>query len=94
MLTERWSWLPNGLALRLARTYGSQTEKIIGDAQSLSDLGQLFGHNLYEAELRYLVQHEWVITAEDALWRRTKLGMWLTQEEQLQVEQWLRREEQ
>lgn len=93
-LTERWSWLPNGLALRLARTYGSQTEKIIGDAQSLSDLGQLFGHNLYEAELRYLVQHEWVITAEDALWRRTKLGMWLTQEEQLQVEQWLRREEQ
>lgn len=94
VLTERWSWLPNGLALRLARTYGSQTEKIIGDAQSLSDLGQLFGHNLYEAELRYLVQHEWVITAEDALWRRTKLGMWLTQEEQLQVEQWLRREEQ
>ncbi|WP_368890220.1 glycerol-3-phosphate dehydrogenase [Morganella morganii] len=93
-LTERWSWLPHGLALRLARTYGSQTEKIIGDAQSLSDLGQLFGHNLYEAELRYLVQHEWVITAEDALWRRTKLGMWLTQEEQLQVEQWLRREEQ
>ncbi|MGJ7395575.1 glycerol-3-phosphate dehydrogenase [Morganella morganii] len=94
VLTERWSWLPNGLALRLARTYGSQTEKIIGTAQSLSDLGQLFGHNLYEAELRYLVQHEWVITAEDALWRRTKLGMWLTQEEQLQVEQWLRREEQ
>ncbi|WP_368899389.1 glycerol-3-phosphate dehydrogenase [Morganella morganii] len=94
VLTERWSWLPHGLALRLARTYGSQTEKIIGDAQSLSDLGQLFGHNLYEAELRYLVQHEWVITAEDALWRRTKLGMWLTQEEQLQVEQWLRREEQ
>ncbi|HEI8951442.1 TPA: glycerol-3-phosphate dehydrogenase [Morganella morganii] len=94
VLTECWSWLPNGLALRLARTYGSQTEKIIGDAQSLSDLGQLFGHNLYEAELRYLVQHEWVITAEDALWRRTKLGMWLTQEEQLQVEQWLRREEQ
>lgn len=94
VLTERWSWLPNGLALRLARTYGSQTEKIIGTAQSLSDLGQLFGHNLYESELRYLVQHEWVITAEDALWRRTKLGMWLTQEEQLQVEQWLRREEQ
>lgn len=94
VLTERWSWLPNGLALRLARTYGSQTGKIIGTAQSLSDLGQLFGHNLYEAELRYLVQHEWVITAEDALWRRTKLGMWLTQEEQLQVEQWLRREEQ
>lgn len=93
VLTERWSWLPNRLALRLARTYGSQTEKIIGDAQSLSDLGQLFGHNLYEAELRYLVQHEWVITAEDALWRRTKLGMWLTQEEQLQVEQWLRRKE-
>lgn len=94
VLTARWPWLPNGLALRLARTYGSQTEKIIGDAQSLSDLGQLFGHNLYEAELRYLVQNEWVITAEDALWRRTKLGMWLTQEEQSQVEQWLRRPEQ
>lgn len=89
VLSENYPWLPNGLALRFARTYGSQTAKILDGAQSLSDLGQAFGHNLYEAELRYLVQNEWVINAEDALWRRTKLGMWLSHEEQQQVAQWL-----
>ncbi|MEQ4510676.1 MAG: glycerol-3-phosphate dehydrogenase C-terminal domain-containing protein, partial [Dickeya sp.] len=48
-----------------------------------------FGHNLYEAELRYLVEHEWVVTLEDAIWRRTKLGMWLDDVQRQRVADWL-----
>lgn len=43
----------------------------------------------YEAELKYLVDHEWVRRADDALWRRTKQGMWLNADQQSRVSQWL-----
>ncbi|MCS5950951.1 hypothetical protein LNO88_25265 [Klebsiella pneumoniae subsp. pneumoniae] len=46
----------------------------------MSDLGEDFGHEFYEAELKYLVEHEWVRSLDDAIWRRTKQGMWLTAE--------------
>ena len=47
------------------------------------------GHEFYEAELKYLVDHEWVRRADDALWRRTKQGMWLNADQQSRVSQWL-----
>ncbi|WJV54217.1 glycerol-3-phosphate dehydrogenase [Prodigiosinella aquatilis] len=81
--------LPESLARRYSRTYGSNSEKILGNASSLGELGEHFGHNLYEAELRYLVDNEWVITMEDALWRRTKLGMWLDESQRQRVSAWL-----
>ena len=71
------------------RTYGSQSKLILEGANSLSDLGEAFGHNVYEAELRYLVEHEWVTELDDAIWRRTKLGMWLNESEKQRIAQWL-----
>ena len=62
---------------------------ILDDATSIGALGEDFGHEFYEAELRYLVEHEWVRHLDDAIWRRTKLGMWLTDEQQARVAQWL-----
>lgn len=35
------------------------------------------------------MDHEWVRRADDALWRRTKQGMWLNAEQQSRVSQWL-----
>lgn len=81
--------LPESLARRYSRTYGSQTERLLGDAHSVGELGEHFGHMLYEAELRYLVEQEWVVSLEDALWRRTKLGMWLDENQQQRVSAWL-----
>ena len=52
-------------------------------------MGEGFGHEFYEAELKYLVEHEWVRRAEDALWRRTKEGMWLNAEQQSHMTQWV-----
>ena len=48
--------------------------------QTHSDLGAHFGYDLYEVEVRYLVENEWATTAEDILWRRTKRGLRLTQD--------------
>ena len=43
--------------------------------KSHADLGRHFGADLYEAEVRYLIDQEWAVTAEDVLWRRTKRGL-------------------
>ncbi|TBM26967.1 glycerol-3-phosphate dehydrogenase [Hafnia paralvei] len=89
-LRRRFTWLPEALARRYARTYGTRTEQLLGTAQSLEDLGEHFGHNLYEAELRYLIAEEWVVELDDAIWRRTKLGMWLDGGQKQRVAEWIR----
>ena len=68
-------WLPAELARRLARAYGSRVERILGDATDLAGLGQDFGGGLTQAEVTYLRDQEWARTAEDVLWRRSKLGL-------------------
>lgn len=88
-LCRKHSWLSSSLARRYAGTYGSHSKIILSDTSSLSDLGENFGHDFYEAELRYLVQNEWVVELDDAIWRRTKLGLWLDQTQQARVKQWL-----
>ena len=89
--SERWDWLPAETLLRFARAYGTRMETMLGDAASLSDLGNHLGGDLYEAELRYLVDHEYARTAEDVLWRRSKLGLHLPFEEQAKVADWFER---
>jgi glycerol-3-phosphate dehydrogenase len=61
----------------------------LGQATSMPNLGQHFGHGLTEAEVHYLVDREWAINAEDILWRRTKLGLRFTAMEQATLETFL-----
>lgn len=61
----------------LLRRYGSRVMDLLGDAQSLSDLGADLGGGITERELDYLVREEWVASANDVLWRRTKAGVGL-----------------
>ena len=68
-------WLPRELVSRLVRLYGTRTRDLIGDASSLAGMGKHFGADLYEREVRWLIGNEWARSAEDVLWRRTKLGL-------------------
>ena len=68
-------WLPEPLARRLARAYGTRVTRLLNGAASLDDLGADLGAGLTERELAYLVEAEWARTAEDILWRRSKLGL-------------------
>ena len=71
----RHPFLSKPLARRLVRAYGTRVRLLIGTASSMEDLGRDFGAGLTEAELRYLVRHEWVRRADDLIWRRSKLGL-------------------
>jgi len=68
----RWPFLERGQSYRLASAYGSMLEAMIGDA---TDMGEDFGGGLGSREVDWLVTREWARTAEDILWRRTKLGL-------------------
>jgi len=65
------------LADRLARSYGTRAKAVLDGAASMADLGRDFGRGLTEAEIAYLKREEWAVTAEDILWRRSKLGLHL-----------------
>ncbi|HEV2816044.1 MAG TPA: glycerol-3-phosphate dehydrogenase [Allosphingosinicella sp.] len=83
------AWLPAPLLGRLAFAYGTRLETLLGDACALADLGRHFGAGLYEAEIRYLVETEFARTADDIIWRRTKLGLEMSRAEQKALAQWL-----
>jgi glycerol-3-phosphate dehydrogenase len=67
-LSARWAW-------RLIRAYGTEARDLLGDARAAEDLGHAFGHDLTEVEVAWLMDREWAATAEDVLWRRSKLGL-------------------
>ena len=85
-MAARYPFLPDRHLRRLLRAYGTRTRVLLGDATSLADLGETFGADLTEAELRYLVQHEWVRSAQDLLWRRSKLGLRINAAETQRIE--------
>lgn len=80
-LQARYPFLAFGHARRLARAYGTRAYTWLGDAKSQADLGRVFGHDLTEAEVAYLMAEEWACSAEDVLWRRSKLGLRMQAEE-------------
>jgi glycerol-3-phosphate dehydrogenase len=75
---ERWPFLSEAHATRLAHAYGTRIDDIMGEATSFEDLGEHFGADLTAREVRYLMDREWALDAEDILWRRTKLGLKLS----------------
>ncbi|WOI11086.1 glycerol-3-phosphate dehydrogenase [Thalassospira lucentensis] len=77
----RYDWLPAATLKRLVRAYGSRIEKLLDGCNSIADLGVCYGHDLYEAEVRYLIDQEWVRGVEDLVWRRSKLGLRLTEDQ-------------
>jgi glycerol-3-phosphate dehydrogenase len=81
LLGTQYPWLPPALIDRYAHQYGTLCHFFLKEKKALSDLEQHFGANLYEAEVRYLIEHEWAEDAASILWRRTKLGLVLSREQ-------------
>jgi glycerol-3-phosphate dehydrogenase len=71
-----WPFLEEAEAWRLVHAYGTRLDRVIGDAKRREDIAPFFGP-LSSAEVRYLMKHEWARTADDVLWRRSKLGLQL-----------------
>ena len=70
---------------RLVAAYGTRVERVLGPARTLEELGPNLGADLTGVEVLYLMQREWAQTADDVLWRRSKLGLRFSREEREQL---------
>jgi glycerol-3-phosphate dehydrogenase len=80
-------WMPEAVLRRMARAYGARLRHVL--RPTLAAMGEEVAPGLYEAELDYLREQEWARTADDVLWRRTKLGLHLAPDERERVGRWM-----
>ncbi|HEX5644019.1 MAG TPA: glycerol-3-phosphate dehydrogenase, partial [Erythrobacter sp.] len=90
-LAARYRFLEPDWADRLLHAYGTRAWGMLGDAKSLEDCGTDFGHGLTQREVDFLVAQEWAMTAEDILWRRSKLGLRFTTQEAARLSDYLKK---
>jgi len=81
-LLSQHQWLAPDIAKRWAVTYGSRTWQLLKGVNGPDDLGQAIGGGLFTREVDYLRETEWAFSAQDILWRRTKLGLFTSEGEQ------------
>ena len=74
----RWPFLDMVTRERMAHAYGTRMAALMGEAASISDMGEDFGAGLMQIEVDYLIDVEWARTTDDILWRRSKLGLRLS----------------
>jgi len=85
----RYAFMELDVVQRLCRHYGMLAPDILGDAKTLNDLGRDFGHGLYEREVHYLLSREWAKSAEDIIFRRTKLGVRMEKAQIEALDDWI-----
>jgi glycerol-3-phosphate dehydrogenase len=89
-IAARYSFLSPADAERIQKAYGTRCFAWLGEARDWTDLGRDFGHGLSEAEVGYLRREEWAQTAEDILWRRSKLGLRFDAAQRQALAEWLK----
>ncbi len=88
-LSQKYPFLGFKTARRIFRAYGTEAVEILGDATSVADLGVDFGATLSEAEVRWLMDKEFARTADDVVWRRTKLGLRMDEGQISKLDAWM-----
>ena len=89
--TQRnWPFITADHARRLTRAYGTRVANVLKTASKPDDLGMRFGADLTVAEVRYLMTKEWAETADDVLWRRSKLGLRFSPTEKAALDQFMK----
>lgn len=88
-LIERFPSLPEDLLRRWAAAYGTRVDDLLAGPATIEGLGQDFGCGLYSTEVDFLIEQEWAQSAEDILFRRMKLGMFMSEHQIQQLETYL-----
>ncbi len=88
-LASEYPFLHEKIIHRLLRSYGTRTRTLLNGSKTLADLGRDFGHGLYQSEVDYLMAQEWAGSAEDILWRRSKLGLRFSDAECMALESYV-----
>ena len=87
-----YAWLDQSLVARYVRAYGNRIDRLLDGCDNLASLGDEIVPTLFAAEVRYLVAHEWAVTAADILWRRSKLGLHLPSDAKEVLTRWLQQD--
>jgi glycerol-3-phosphate dehydrogenase len=85
-LVQKHPLLPQDWLKSAARRHGSNLQAWLGNAQTLAELGADLGGGLMQAEADYLQTHEWAVSLDDMLWRRTKCGLHAKAQERANVQ--------
>jgi len=86
---QQYPWLPEALLNDYTRNYGTVIDSMLANSASVADLGTHFGGDLYEAEVRHLMDNEWAQSAGDVLWRRTRKGLGMPDGTQEKLAEWM-----
>ena len=89
-LAARYPFLTPDWAMRLATAYGTDAAAILGEAASAAELGLGFGATLTGAEVDWMMAHEFARTAEDVIWRRSKLGLRMAPDQVAALEDYMK----
>jgi glycerol-3-phosphate dehydrogenase len=84
-LAARHNQLPRDLIEALVSRHGSRVNRVLEGVHRVEDLGVHFGADLYAREVDYFMTHEWARQADDVLWRRTKAGLHLDAQQQVEL---------
>lgn len=84
-----WPFLDNRTVVRLARLYGTRVRLLLDGITDAAGMGEIFGADLSAREVAYLMRNEWARTAQDVLWRRTKMGLRLQDDEVAALTAWM-----
>ncbi|HKY01474.1 MAG TPA: glycerol-3-phosphate dehydrogenase [Burkholderiales bacterium] len=90
-LCAQYPQLPASLLAAIFARHGSESALVLGDTQRLDDLGLHFGADLYEREVLYFLRSEWAQSADDVLWRRSKVGLHFSDAQRTALEAWFDR---
>lgn len=88
-LRKKYAFLDDFWARRLIKAYGTEARVILGDAKSATDLGRKFAASLTEREVIWLMEREYACTAEDVVWRRSRLGLRMNKAEIADLDDWM-----
>jgi glycerol-3-phosphate dehydrogenase len=88
---RQYDWLPAEVLARLGDAYGTRVHLLLSGCRSVADMGEHFGAGLYQREVEFLIAQEWARSAEDVLWRRSKLGLRLSADQVEALDWFVRR---
>lgn len=89
----RWDFpfLDEDQVRRMFKAYGTQASEMLKGMTSAKQMGKNFGAGLTEVEVYWLMNNEWAQTAEDVVWRRSKLGLRLSDKQVAALDLWMKK---
>jgi len=72
----------------LVHRHGDRAANVLQGVRNVADMGEIFGSGLNllcEREIEFLIRDEWATSADDILWRRTKCGLHMADDERVRA---------